>query len=646
MKDLTERQNEIFRFIHGNLTIKGLAPTVQEIQREFGFGSPNAVQTHLTALEKKGFIQRLERQARGLRLTTAGRKRGGKSNGINTTPPMKIGGNLTSPKVAGVAFRSSSYEYDGRTSVSNDVQPPTEFSGQTVSQTDPADSRTIGKILVIDDEDDIRFVVATRLQRAGYTTISAADGHEGLRRFYSDRPDLVVLDVGMPEMDGWQVLERIREVSNLPVFMLTALGQERDKVRGLRGGADDYITKPFSGEELLARVESALRRANASSEIDGRPQTSQYHDNGKIPASEMTGLVDQDHPAPAAQLSAATFALEAAFHARHAIAAELDGETHLHYWEMRAHVQIAGGLIGSAGELQKIYVRRLIQEIADEIEGTVLNQLDLFAALEPTPERLVTWIGFKAEQELEMVGVQLNYITLQDMGVVNLDGTIRDGNHPMLKMDFQDSGSGVSQVYDARSLNSLNGAQLQLDGPMERENIEQSEQPSNDQPDSEGEPSTEGAVETPSQSTASKDTHAVTEDSRIVQPAQLSEMGIDVFFNAKHILSKEFDGEIHAHSWRLRAVVLMANDRDDPSAGIENLRDSLQEVVDEIEGVVLNGIDQFRTVEPTPERLVAWLSPKIRQKLNTPSLQLRSTTLWDHPTQYVTTWEEVDFRAA
>jgi len=109
------------------------------------------------------------------------------------------------------------------------------------------------KILVIDDDDDIRLFVATRLERAGYTTVVAADGREGLRIFYNDRPDLVVLDIAMPEMDGWQVLDRIREMSNLPVLMLTAAALERDKVRGLRGGADDYITKPFSGEEFLAR---------------------------------------------------------------------------------------------------------------------------------------------------------------------------------------------------------------------------------------------------------------------------------------------------------------------------------------------------------------------------------------------------------
>ena len=120
------------------------------------------------------------------------------------------------------------------------------------------------KILVIEDDEDIRTVVVTRLNRAGYETTIASDGRDGLRHFYGDRPDLVVLDIAMPVMDGWQVLERLREVSDVPVLILTAATQERDKLRGLRSGADDYITKPFSGEELLARVEVALRRVSSS----------------------------------------------------------------------------------------------------------------------------------------------------------------------------------------------------------------------------------------------------------------------------------------------------------------------------------------------------------------------------------------------
>jgi DNA-binding response OmpR family regulator len=115
-------------------------------------------------------------------------------------------------------------------------------------------------VLVVDDESDIRGLVQELLQRAGYDVIEAADGNEGLKRFHAERPDLVILDVQMPGLDGWGVLERIRELSEVPVIMLTARADELDKVRGLRAGADDYVTKPFGRQELLARVEAHLRR--------------------------------------------------------------------------------------------------------------------------------------------------------------------------------------------------------------------------------------------------------------------------------------------------------------------------------------------------------------------------------------------------
>ncbi|MCH7737195.1 MAG: response regulator transcription factor [Chloroflexi bacterium] len=129
----------------------------------------------------------------------------------------------------------------------------------------------VGKesVLVVDDEDATRLKVAGRLERAGYDVFEASNGLEGLQGFYRNRPNLVVLDVAMPEMDGWQVLQRIREVSTIPVLMLTAIKQERDKIRGLDEGADDYITKPFSGEDLVARVKAIMRRANqAQDEIE------------------------------------------------------------------------------------------------------------------------------------------------------------------------------------------------------------------------------------------------------------------------------------------------------------------------------------------------------------------------------------------
>jgi DNA-binding response OmpR family regulator len=116
------------------------------------------------------------------------------------------------------------------------------------------------RILVVDDETDIRTLVRALLERAGHEVADAADGREGLRTFHSWRPDLVVLDVHMPFLDGWQTLERIRDLSDVPVLMLTAAGTELEKVRGLKAGADDYVTKPFGRQELLARVDALLRR--------------------------------------------------------------------------------------------------------------------------------------------------------------------------------------------------------------------------------------------------------------------------------------------------------------------------------------------------------------------------------------------------
>jgi DNA-binding response OmpR family regulator len=117
------------------------------------------------------------------------------------------------------------------------------------------------RILVVDDDNDIRGLLRELLTRAGYVVSDAESGKAGLRQFYSSPPDLVLLDVSMPELDGWQTLERIRDLSEVPVMMLTAKAGELEKVRGLKGGADDYVTKPFGRQELLARVEALLRRS-------------------------------------------------------------------------------------------------------------------------------------------------------------------------------------------------------------------------------------------------------------------------------------------------------------------------------------------------------------------------------------------------
>jgi DNA-binding response OmpR family regulator len=118
-------------------------------------------------------------------------------------------------------------------------------------------------ILVVDDDPDIRGLLRELLDRRGFAVTEAKDGQEALRVFFDQRPDLVVLDVAMPGLDGWKTLERIRELSDVPVVMLTAKATELEKTRGLRAGADDYVTKPFGRQELLARVEALLRRTGA-----------------------------------------------------------------------------------------------------------------------------------------------------------------------------------------------------------------------------------------------------------------------------------------------------------------------------------------------------------------------------------------------
>jgi DNA-binding response OmpR family regulator len=124
-------------------------------------------------------------------------------------------------------------------------------------------------ILVVDDEEDIRSLVREALEREGHQTVEAGDGKAALRRLHEVHPRLVVLDVMMPELDGWQTLARIRDVSDVPVILLTARALEWERTRGLRSGADDYMTKPFSPMELAARVEALLRRAGSGD--DDRP---------------------------------------------------------------------------------------------------------------------------------------------------------------------------------------------------------------------------------------------------------------------------------------------------------------------------------------------------------------------------------------
>jgi len=118
------------------------------------------------------------------------------------------------------------------------------------------------KILVVDDEASIRRILETRLSMIGYDVVTAADGEEAIATFKENHPDLVVLDVMMPKLDGYGVCQELRKESDIPIIMLTALGDVADRITGLELGADDYVVKPFSPKELEARIRSVLRRVD------------------------------------------------------------------------------------------------------------------------------------------------------------------------------------------------------------------------------------------------------------------------------------------------------------------------------------------------------------------------------------------------
>ena len=121
-------------------------------------------------------------------------------------------------------------------------------------------------VLIVEDDPNIRELLQMYLEKDGYAVTLASDGGQGLDKFRTIKPDLVLLDVMMPVMDGWAVCKAIRQEGNTPVIMLTAKGETDDKVTGLKAGADDYITKPFEMKELLARIEAVLRRSDRNCE--------------------------------------------------------------------------------------------------------------------------------------------------------------------------------------------------------------------------------------------------------------------------------------------------------------------------------------------------------------------------------------------
>ena len=124
------------------------------------------------------------------------------------------------------------------------------------------------KILVIDDEETTLELIRLLLEHKGYEVIKASRADDGLRKAYRTHPDLVLLDVMMPDLDGWEVCRRLRELSDVPIIFMTALSEAKDVVKGLETGADDYIIKPYDNDELIARVRAHLRRAPKSEMLE------------------------------------------------------------------------------------------------------------------------------------------------------------------------------------------------------------------------------------------------------------------------------------------------------------------------------------------------------------------------------------------
>ncbi|QHG20752.1 response regulator transcription factor RpaB [Nostoc sp. ATCC 53789] len=134
-----------------------------------------------------------------------------------------------------------------------------------------------GTILVVDDEASIRRILQTRLEMIGYSVVTASDGEEALSAFRKETPDLIVLDVMMPKLDGYGVCQELRKQSDVPIIMLTALADVADRITGLELGADDYMTKPFSPKELEARIACVLKRRSHKTSMNTIPNSFIIH---------------------------------------------------------------------------------------------------------------------------------------------------------------------------------------------------------------------------------------------------------------------------------------------------------------------------------------------------------------------------------
>ena len=122
-------------------------------------------------------------------------------------------------------------------------------------------------VLVVEDDPDTLNLLKLTLTRAGLNVVGALDGKQAIRKWMDVNPNVVLLDLMMPEMDGWETLSQLRAITDAPIIILSALSQKEQVVRGLRGGADDYVTKPFIGDEVVARIEAAMRRAGPQTPV-------------------------------------------------------------------------------------------------------------------------------------------------------------------------------------------------------------------------------------------------------------------------------------------------------------------------------------------------------------------------------------------
>lgn len=138
------------------------------------------------------------------------------------------------------------------------------------------------RILVVDDEASIRRILETRLKMVGYEVITAADGEEALEMYQKHNPDLIILDIMMPKLDGYGVTREVRRTSDVPIIILTALGDVSERITGLELGADDYVIKPFSPKELEARVKAVLRRTNGKETTSSAKVTKNVITTGNI----------------------------------------------------------------------------------------------------------------------------------------------------------------------------------------------------------------------------------------------------------------------------------------------------------------------------------------------------------------------------